>query len=111
MNIDDTLTADDEIIPAFADFNPDITLRGEKISITDILNKPVIVRGFIIRDSKYTGEPYVTIRVEYNKKFLIFSTSSKPIIEKVGCIPEECTKFRCTFQQRESSKGKYYIIE
>ena len=108
---DNTLTTDDEIIPSFADFNISNNLTGERISINDILNKPVIVRGFVIRDSKYNGEPYVTIRVEYNKKFLIFTTSSKAIIERVGCIPEDCTKFRCTFQQRESSKGKYYIIE
>jgi len=68
----------------FSDFaNASSQLEGAKIEIDNVLNKEIIITGFIIDDSKFkkTGnDKYERIQFKYNNKkddsFVIFTGST-----------------------------------
>jgi len=63
----------------FADPNEDEDpLEGEKLKITDILNKEILIINFNIRRSKIKEGNYVIVQFELdNKKHVIFTTATR----------------------------------
>ena len=77
----------------FSDFAKDTVLDGEKMRIDDVVNKPITVTNYAIKNSKYpknkTGR-YLTLQIECNegKKYVIF-TGSDVLIDQMEKYGEE----------------------
>lgn len=82
----------------FKEFNIKIEnrgLEGEKIKVKKILNKEIVVMGFLVKDSKYNGKClHLQLEVENNKHVLF--TGSKILLEGIEKVPKEGFPFKTT---------------
>ncbi len=70
----------------FADFAEEETLEGDKIKITDMLNREIIVTGYKVTESKFSksnSERCLKLQFELeNKKYVMF-TGSDVLIDQI----------------------------
>ena len=76
----------------FAAFSNEGILDGDKKKIDDIVNNEIIIRGYSIKDSKYSdnqnGE-YLTLQFEIGEiKYVVF-TGSKVLIDQIEKYKDE----------------------
>ncbi|MBA4852042.1 hypothetical protein [Emticicia sp. BO119] len=83
----------------FSDFeikNEQKTFVGDKIKISKILNKEIVVLGFEIKDSTVFKGKCLYLQIEVgDKKHLVF-TGSKMLIESIQKVPKDGFPFETT---------------
>ena len=68
----------------FSEFSEEENFDGDKISISDILNKEVTVLRFRVGDSKKReGTKYITIQVEVDGKHRVVFTGSEVLYNQL----------------------------
>lgn len=69
----------------FSDFAEEQTLDGEKMKLDDVLNKEIIVTGFMVSRSKYksNGENCLKLQFELNGTKHILFTGSNVLINQI----------------------------
>lgn len=93
----------------FSDFAKDSILDGDKMRIDDVINKPIIVTNFAIKNSKYpknkTGR-YLTMQIECSdtKKYVVF-TGSDVLIDQMEKYGQEIP-----FQTVIRKINRYYTL-
>lgn len=76
------------------------SLTGDKIKISKILNREILVTGFRIRDSKFTDQ---RLDLEFSlgeAKHILF-TGSKTLIETIKQIPQDDFPFLTTIVEED----------
>lgn len=87
---------------SFDQFNITITTKGfvgDKIKISRILGKPIIVHHFSINDSKcFKGatDKCLKLQITYNEESRIVFTSSSGLIDMIQQVPESGFPFTTT---------------
>jgi len=83
----------------FKDFNiePVVTnpLKGQKIKMSKVFNRPIIVHDFRIRDSPYT-EKRVDIQIEMAGVMHVIFSGSKVLRDTLEKIPKQDFPFETT---------------
>lgn len=86
----------------FKDFNivPVATnpLIGQKIKMSKVLNRPIIVHDFRIRDSPYT-EKRVDIQIEMAGVMHVIFSGSKVLRDTLEKIPKQDFPFETTIEE------------
>jgi hypothetical protein len=83
----------------FSDFNiknEQKTFTGDKIKISKILNKSIVVLNYKIEDSKVNAGKCLYLQIEVNDKKHIVFTGSKMLIESIQKVPEKGFPFETT---------------
>ena len=89
----------------FGDFAKETVLDGDKISITDVINKEVTILNFRVKESKLKDGDYLTIQIEKeDAKYVIF-TGSKVLIDQI-----ERYKHELPFLTTIRKINKYYSL-
>jgi len=82
---------------SFTDFNittTDSGFEGDKIKMSKILGKEIIVHAFRLEDSKcFTGK-CLYLQIEFSEEMRIVFTSSKKLIEAIEKIPQKGFPFK-----------------
>ncbi len=74
-----------EEYPEFSDFSEDVILDGDKLRIDEILNKRILVKGFLIRDShQKKGTQYVTIQYDLDGTPHVTFTASGKLMDQLN---------------------------
>lgn len=100
-----------ENIPKYSDFSTDDYLKGDKVSIKEILNKEVIITGIKEEHSKLkSGEVYHKIQIvdnpgEDEPHYVVFFTSSL-VLSKLINKHKNKLPFRATIIQ----ENKYFTL-
>jgi hypothetical protein len=68
---------------------------GDKIKLSRVLNREVIVHDFRIEESKYKGKR-LDLQIELNGNKHVLFTGSKTLIEMIQNVPKEHFPFRTT---------------
>jgi hypothetical protein len=73
-------------------------LTGEKIKITKILNKPIIVHSFLVNNSKFDNKPgeCLTLQIEVDGEKRILFSGSKVLISMINQVNKEDFPFQTT---------------
>ena len=71
---------------------------GDKIKISKILNREIVVIDFKIEDSKYgnTGSKCLYMQIELNNQKHVVFTGSKPLMETIQRVPKPEFPFKAT---------------
>ena len=88
---------------SFSQFNiktPDIGFEGEKIKISRILNREIVVHAFKLSDSKVfkdrgTGK-CLQLQISFNSEKHVVFTSSSGLIDAIQQVPESGFPFTAT---------------
>lgn len=70
----------------FADFADEDVLDGDKIKISDILNKEVVIINYAIRESRYSKNKsgkYLTLQIKHEGERHVIFTGSDVLIEQI----------------------------
>ena len=100
-----------ENIPKYSDFSTDDYLKGDKISIKDILNKEIIITGIKAEHSKLkAGEIYNKIQIvdkieNDEPHYAVFFTSSTVLAREIQKYKNKLP-FRATIIQ----ENKYFTL-
>lgn len=107
-------------IPNFSDYVTQKTLDGDKLKIEDILDRPIVVTGIRVRDSKYyskRGSACCTTLQFYfeddpmETKHIVFS-GSNVIKEQAEEINEQLEEkgLPCIFKTTVKNIGNYHSL-
>ncbi len=89
----------------FADFAKETVLDGDKISISDVLNKEVTIIDYRVKESKLKEGNYLTLQIEKEgEKYVIF-TGSQVLIDQI-----ERYKNELPFLTTIRKINKYYSL-
>ena len=100
-----------ENIPKYSDFSTDDYLKGDKISIKDILNQEIIITGIKAEHSKLkAGEIYNKIQIvdkieNDEPHYAVFFTSSTVLAKEIQKYKNKLP-FRATIIQ----ENKYFTL-
>jgi len=89
----------------FGDFAKETVLDGDKISITDIINKEVIIVDYRVKESKLKEGNYLTLQIEKNDKKYVIFTGSQVLIDQI-----ERYKNELPFLTTIRKINKYYSL-
>ena len=68
----------------FSDFSEEVNVSGKKLSITDIMNKLILVTGYkFSENSKYNDAGYLSIQYEMDGQQYVTFTSSKVLYNQL----------------------------
>lgn len=76
----------------FSDFSNEGILEGDKKKIDDIVNSEVVVKGYSVKDSKYSDNQngkYLTLQFEIDKIKYVTFTGSKVLIDQIEKYKDE----------------------
>ena len=92
----------------FSDFeikSPEGSFDGKKISIEDLFNTAIIVLGYKIEDSKFTGknksDKRLQLSIKYNDEKRITFTGSDTLMEMIKQVPVEDFPFETIIKKKE----------
>lgn len=87
----------------FSDFNIKTEVScfvGDKIKISKVLNRPIVIHASKIVNSEYTGKR-VDMQIEMSGvKYLLWS-GSKVLIDMISKVPDECYPFETTIVEED----------
>jgi ribosomal protein L31 len=69
---------------------------GDKIKLTKILNREIIVHQFKIEQSKYKDGKCLHLQIEVNENKHVLFTGSKTLIDMILEVPKENFPFKTT---------------
>jgi len=84
---------------SFSQFNiktPSKGFEGEKIKMSRILNREIVVHGFKIEDSKVFKGKCLHIQISFNNEKHIVFTSGTVLIEMIQNVPPDGFPFSAT---------------
>ena len=74
----------------FSDFATDTRIMvGEKIKITEILGKEIMINGYKISDSKYEGKQLLTLQIKLDDIDRVIFTGSNVLIDQCNQYEDE----------------------
>lgn len=76
----------------FSDFAKEEILDGDKVKISQVLNKEIEISGFCINESKYKKNKsgkYLTLQIKYNDEKRVVFTGSDVLIEQMKKYGDE----------------------
>lgn len=73
------------MVKRFSDFakTEDSHLEGDKLKLSDILDKEILLRGYTVAKSKHYSGEYATLQFEFSEKTHVVFVGSKVIIEQL----------------------------
>ena len=93
----------------FSDFNVsvDLPMSGEKIKISKILNRKIIVNDYRLNDSKYSKNKSgqcLTLQIVFEGVKRVVFTGSDVLIRQITQVNRDCLPFECEIMQ----EGDHY---
>lgn len=75
----------------FSDFAEEQTLDGDKVKLDDVLNKEIVVTGYVITKSKYksSGDMCLKLQFEVDGARYILFTGSNVLINQIERYHDE----------------------
>ena len=73
----------------FGDFAEETVLDGDKISITDVINKEITLLNYRVKESKLKDGNYLTLQIEKEASKYVIFTGSGVLIDQVERYKEE----------------------
>lgn len=75
----------------FSDFAEEQTLDGDKVKLDDVLNKEIVVTGYVVTKSKYksSGDMYLKLQFEVDGARYILFTGSNVLINQIERYHDE----------------------
>ena len=75
----------------FSDFAEEQTLDGDKVKLDDVLNKEIVVTGYVVTKSKYksSGDMCLKLQFEVDSARYILFTGSNVIINQIERYHDE----------------------
>ena len=104
-------------IPKFEDYSELKTLDGDKVKIDDILNKPIVVTGYTVMNSKYknkSSEYCTKVQFYYTddekQERRVFFSGSMVIKDQIENIEKKLNEqdLPLLFQTTVKKVGNYY---
>ena len=92
----------------FSDFSKENILDGDKMGIDDILNKEILILGYVIKNSRYSDNSngkYLTLQIEKESKKHVIFTGSEVLIGQIEKYKDEIP-----FQATIRKINKYYSL-
>lgn len=83
----------------FKDFNIEVEIKafvGDKIKISKVLNRPIIVQGFKVENSKYNTGKCLCMQIELNNVKHIIFTGSTVLLDSIQKVSTEDFPFETT---------------
>lgn len=83
----------------FKDFNIEVEVKafvGDKIKISKVLNRPIVVFGFKVENSKYNTGKCLCMQIELNGTKHIIFTGSTILLDSIQKVPTEGFPFETT---------------
>ena len=69
---------------------------GDKIKISKVLNRPIIVHGFRVEDSQFNKGKCLCLQIEFNNTKHIIFTGSSVLLESIQKVPTDGFPFEST---------------
>lgn len=75
----------------FSDFAEEQTLDGDKVKLDDVLNKEIVVTGYVVTKSKYksSGDMCLKLQFEVDGAMYILFTGSNVLINQIERYHDE----------------------
>lgn len=75
----------------FSDFAEEQTLDGDKVKLDDVLNKEIVVTGYVVTKSKYksSGDMCLKLQFEVDDARYILFTGSNVLINQIERYHDE----------------------
>lgn len=83
----------------FKDFNIEVEVKafvGDKIKISKVLNRSIVVFGFKVENSKYNTGKCLCMQIELNGVKHIIFTGSTILLDSIQKVPTEGFPFETT---------------
>lgn len=95
------------MVKRFSDFakTEDSRLEGDKLKLSDILGKEILLRGYTVAKSKHYSGEYATLQFEFSEKIHVVFVGSKVIIEQLQKYGDQLP-----FMTTIVKIGKYYSL-
>lgn len=75
---------------------------GKKIDIEDVLNLPISVLGYEIKDStKKANTKYLTLQIETEENKRVVFTGSKNLMDLISQVPKDKFPFTTTIKKND----------
>ncbi|QTE37511.2 hypothetical protein J3L18_00135 [Mucilaginibacter gossypii] len=84
-------------------------LTGEKITIEEILDKPVTVLDYRVGDSKFNRNEYLTLQILYEEKTRVLFTGSGVLKEDLEKLSKEDFPFISTIVKIPFNEKQFFF--
>lgn len=112
-HIGDCKPPETALVPNLVDSLPDEALKADLISVEDVLDKPILVKGFAFHDSTFKEDTeYLSLEVEVDGKAKVLNTGAERIVHAFKYVKFDQLPAYVTFEKVVTSAGRrvYRIV-